>query len=58
MTYAGGKIEPRKVDISVFSSHRKSLKNNKRQRIRKARKNKQNRKKKSLLKILKPRKSD
>lgn len=46
MTYAGGKIEPRKVDISVFSSHRKSLKNNKRQRIRKARKNKQNRKKK------------
>ncbi len=46
MTYAGGKIEPRKVYINVLSLPRKSLKNNKRQRIKKGQKNKQNSKKK------------
>ena len=57
MTYAGGKIEPRKVYINVLSLPRRSLKNNKRQRIRKGQKNKQNSKKKWLLKILKLKKS-
>lgn len=46
MSYAGGKIEPRKVEINVFSSPRKSLKNNKRQKIRKEQKKMLNRKKK------------
>jgi hypothetical protein len=46
MVYAGGKIEPRKVDINIFSWPRKNLKSNRKQKIKKEQKNKLNNKKK------------